>query len=166
MSPAWLQSLKNWYAHSTPKQKMTLALGGISVAACAILAFSSPAQAEPGMEFNTVYYLGVVVKLAAVLLLFVGGAVILMRWQKTPRKGARPRQLVHEETIRLSPKQAVHLVRVGDQHFLIGATDHAVSLISSVELDGTPSEEGADGYDFAQVLENLALQKSGPQNGR
>lgn len=163
MTP-WMQAIKAWYEKSSPKKKAIIGLGALSLVACAALALSNPTavNAEAGLEPDSIYYLGVAVKLIAVLLLFVGAAVIFMRWQKTPHKGSRTRQLVHEETIRLSPKQAVHLVRVGDQHFLIGATDHAVSLISQVELDELAADDAAAGYDFSQVLENLALQKSSP----
>jgi flagellar biogenesis protein FliO len=42
------------------------------------------------------------------------------------------------ETIRLSPKQSVHLVMIGEQKLLIGATDHNVSLISTIEESFSP----------------------------
>jgi flagellar biogenesis protein FliO len=38
------------------------------------------------------------------------------------------------ESVRLSPKQALHVVRVGEEYFLVGATDQNVNLLSQVDL--------------------------------
>ncbi len=156
-----LETLKNWYLHSSPKKKALAGLALISLVACGALLLSSGGTdgAAGGVGDSPFYYLGVMLKLVGVLLLIVGGAVMLLRWQKAPRKGFNARRLAREETIRLTPKQAVHLIRVGDQHFLIGATDQSVSLISAVDL---PVEENAPaipvGLDFSQLLQNVAGQ--------
>jgi len=63
------------------------------------------------------------------------------------------------ETVRLSPKQALHLVTVGDRQLLIGATDQNVSLLTPVELDLTPLEVHAQPpvvkADFASLLQSI-----------
>ena len=154
-----LEALKNWWLHSSPKKKALAGLTLVSLLACGMLLMSGSDGSATQPGDSTFYYLGVFLKLIGVLLLIVGGAVLLLRWQKAPRKGFAPRRLAREETIRLTPKQAVHLIRVGDQHFLIGATDQAVSLISAVDL---PVEENAPaiplGMDFSQLLQNVTGQ--------
>lgn len=49
---------------------------------------------------------------------------------------ARPgRALRTVESLRLSPRQAVHLIQVGDRTFLIGATDGGLQTLAEVELE-------------------------------
>jgi flagellar protein FliO/FliZ len=79
------------------------------------------------------YFVGVFVKLIGVLLLIAASAVIFRRWFQPGFNGKSTRQLQLLETVRLSPKQALHLVSIGDQQLLIGATDQNVSLITQVE---------------------------------
>ncbi len=66
------------------------------------------------------------------------------------------------ETVRLSPKQALHLVMVGDQQLLIGATDQNVALLTSVELYLTPPEaqiqQQSVKTDFASLFQAINLR--------
>lgn len=48
------------------------------------------------------------------------------------RKG---RILRNVESLRLAPRQAVHLIQVGDRTFLIGATDGGLQTLAEVELE-------------------------------
>ncbi len=81
-----------------------------------------------GLAFEVLLKLGVVVLLIYLTLFF------LRRWQVV-RPGRLPRQVTVLETTRLSPRQALHLVQVGKQVMLIGATDSALALLSEeVEL--------------------------------
>jgi flagellar biogenesis protein FliO len=65
----------------------------------------------------------------------------------------------------LSPKQALHLVSVGDQQFLIGATDQSVTLISPVEVNLDPSRAEAansqPGLDFGSLLQSFNINVPG-----
>lgn len=55
----------------------------------------------------------------------------LKRWKGwMPRSTTR--QIMLRETLSLGPRRALHLVQVGEQQFLIAATDHQVTLISAV----------------------------------
>jgi flagellar biogenesis protein FliO len=47
------------------------------------------------------------------------------------------------ETTRLSPRQALHLIRAGGQMYLIGATDQGVTLLAEVEPAPAPLVEPA-----------------------
>ena len=96
------------------------------------------------------YVLEVFAKLIGVLLLFLGAALIARRWLGITTPGIliplssyrhHRRRLAVLESVRLSPRQALHLVRAGDHYFLIGATDSSVALVSAVgtaiDLDET-----------------------------
>src|SRR5690606_39073560 len=65
------------------------------------------------------------------------------RWQ-VGRSGGLPRQVTILESTRLSPRQALHLVRVGSQVMLIGATDSSLTLLSEevelVDAETQPAE--------------------------
>lgn len=58
----------------------------------------------------------------------------LRKWQNW-HPGGTHKRLAVIETIRLSQRQAIHLVQVDARQFLIGATDQSLTLIS--ELDNT-----------------------------
>lgn len=51
--------------------------------------------------------------------------------------GRAGRVLRTVESLRLAPRQAVHLIQVGDRTFLIGATDGGLQTLAEVELDHT-----------------------------
>ncbi len=87
----------------------------------------------PGDWAGVSFALDVIFKLALVLALIYGSLYLLRRWQVGAFASAR-RQLTVLETTRLSPRQSLHLVRVGERAWLIGATDQAVSLLAEVEL--------------------------------
>ncbi len=77
-------------------------------------------------------------KLGLVLLLIYASLYLLRRWQGG-KLGGSTRKMSILETTRLSPRQAIHLVKVGQQVFLIGATDSNVTLVS--EVDALPQVE-------------------------
>ena len=147
-----LKKLNQWWRGASPKKRGTalVALIGIictglflvftSVYQPASTAISTPATDKLD---NPLYYFGVVAKTVAVLLLIVGGAVVLRRYQQKQPGGRSERSLAVVETTRLSPKQALHLVRAGNRHYLIGATDQSINLLSEVQISlaGSVQEE-------------------------
>lgn len=88
---------------------------------------------QPDGWADVSFVLDVIFKLALVLALIYGSLYLLRRWQVGAFASTR-RQLTVLETTRLSARQFLHLVRVGEQAWLIGATDQAVSLLAEVEL--------------------------------
>jgi flagellar biosynthetic protein FliO len=158
--------LKKWLETSTPRQKLTAALLVFSlVATGALFALggSSGTSGEP-LGSTPFYFLGVSVKLVGVLLLIVASAVIFRRWTNISPTGSRVRHLHLLETVRLSPKQSLHLVAIGDQHVLIGATDQSISLITPVEsgLDIAPVEavQPQSALDFGSLLQTFKSRLS------
>ncbi len=90
---------------------------------------------QGGLVLDVIFKLGIVVVLIYVSLL------LLKRWQDAGGKmpggilsmRMKERQLTVLETTRLSPRQALHLVKVGSQTVLIGATDQALTLLTEVD---------------------------------
>ena len=70
------------------------------------------------------------------------------------------RQIIVQETLSLGPRRALHLVRIGTQQYLIGATEHQITLISVLSSDSLlPSQqpvnaEGAIPLSFTELLVN------------
>jgi flagellar protein FliO/FliZ len=156
--------LKKWLETSSQKQKLTTALfvfGILSTIGLMVMRGASGTIDDP-LESTPFYFIGVFVKLIVVLLLIVASSVIFRRWLQPGMSGKRARQVQLVETVRLSPKQAVHLISVGGQQLLIGATDQNISLITQVEPGLTdPEAEStgpAAGMDFAALLQGFNSQ--------
>ena len=130
-----LARIKQWLENSSGKQKLFAALLVFSLLTTGVLVSLGNAKGETSdpLGSSSFYFLSAFVKLIAVLLLIVGSSVILRRWQQVGSTGRVVRQMRLLKTVRLSPKQSLHLVLIGDQKLLIGATDQNVSLISSIE---------------------------------
>ncbi len=159
----WLSRLSRWYAAAGRKQKVQAVLLVVGILASLGLVISGgAAPQQPADEPSTLYFVGVVVKLIGILLLIVGCGVLAMRWARNPRRLTRGGQMMVVESVRLSPKQALHLVRVGGQQFLVGATDQNISLISQVEL-AIPADEEQPipiGQDFNRLLQGFLQVRS------
>ena len=156
--------LKKWLKTSTPRQKLTAALLTFSLLATGLLfalTGTSEASTDP-LGSTPLYFVGVFVKLVGVLLLIFASAAIFRRWKNLGPKGGNVRQLHLLETVRLSPKQALHLVSIGDQRILIGATDQAIALITPVEAGSDfPAEEASQAQPvpvFSSLLQTFNSQ--------
>lgn len=160
---ALLNRFKQWLAAASRKQKTqaVLVLVGM-IASLGLVISGGAAPQRPASEPSALYFAGVAVKLIGVLLLIVGCGVLAARWARSPHRLSRNGQMMVVESIRLSPKQALHLVRVGGQQFLVGATDQTISLISQVDL-ADPAEEEQPipiGQDFSRLLQGFLQVKS------
>jgi flagellar biosynthetic protein FliO len=158
--------LKKWFETASRKQKLTVALLVFSLFSTVVLFAmngSSKTATDP-LESTPFYFVGVFLKLIGVLLLIVASSVIFRRWFQPGFNGKSTRQLHLLETVRLSPKQALHLVSIGDQQLLIGATDQNVSLITQVEPGMIPTEtdsiEVKPASDFGSFLQVFTHQSS------
>jgi flagellar biosynthetic protein FliO len=86
---------------------------------------------------STALALGVFVRLILVVIAIYIGAMLLRRWQVGNNRRL-DRQLSLVETLHLSQRRSVHLVRAGEQVFLIGSTDQAVTLLGQVVEKANP----------------------------
>jgi flagellar biosynthetic protein FliO len=118
-----------------------------------------PAGSVPaGNLFDTAALgLDVLLKLGVVIGLIYACLYLLKRWRGP--LGAAGRRLAVLETTRLSTRQSLHLVRVGSQVLLIGATDGGLSLLAELDEAGEagPAVEPA-GEAFAGLLQRQAGQ--------
>lgn len=159
-------AFKKWLETSTPRQKLTAAVLLFSLLATgALFAMRETSQsASNPLDSTPLYFFGVFIKLAGVLLLIVAVAVIARRWTNPGSQGERVQMLRLVETVRLSPKQALHLVEVGDKQILIGATDQSISLITPIEIStkALPAEnsQAQPAKDFSSVLQAFNLHPS------
>lgn len=90
----------------------------------------TPAELDPNLGLTT---LDVLLKLGIVIGLIYLSLYFLRRWQGKI-SGRATRQLSVIESLSLSPRQSLHLVRAGSQVLLIGATDQTLTSLTPVEL--------------------------------
>jgi flagellar biosynthetic protein FliO len=160
-----LKMLKKWLETSTPRQKLAAGLLVFSLLATGtLLAMNNASQtASDPLGSTPLYFASVFIKLIGVLFLIVGSTVLLRRWMLVSPTGKAARQLHLLETVRLSPKQALHLIVVGDQQLLIGATDQSIALIAPIEgsLNLTPVEasQPKPSLDFGSILQSFSFNR-------
>ncbi len=166
---AIIKNIRKWIEHSTAKQKLIASLATLSLLATAALMSmgdTSSVSKDP-LGSTPFYFVSAFVKLMAVLLLIVGSSVIFRRWLQPGLAGKTTKQMQLLETIRLSPKQSLHLIMVGDQKLLVGATDQNVSLISPVEesLNPVPAEQPQPqpGLDFGSMIQSFGISSETSQ---
>lgn len=171
-----IASIKRWLNGGGSRRKWTAALFAVSILITVFLFISTGSTPEYGaLEPTPLYFFGIIAKLVAVLLLIVGGAIFLRRWQVKSGLGRYNGRLSIVETVRLSPKQAVHLVKVGNQHLLIGATDQTISMLAPIDLPSAEiqpetdpqrveakPEQGQPQLSFNQLLQTLTSNQPNP----
>jgi len=94
-------------------------LAGVVLLAALLLAFTGGSTRDASLGMLAFRMAGNTLAVLACLYLVLIG---LRRWQ-TQVASITDRQLGIVETLRLSPKQVLHLVRVGNRQLLLGASD-------------------------------------------
>jgi flagellar biosynthetic protein FliO len=159
--------LKKWVESSSRKQKWTAVLTIVGLFCTVVLLSINGGADNTGDPLGStpLYFAGAFIKLVVVLLLILASAVFIRRWLQPGSRAASVRQMRLMESVRLSPKQALHLISVGDQQFLIGATDQSVTLIAPVEDRRDPSPVDAansqPGLDFGFLLQSFNVDVPG-----
>lgn len=143
-----LVTLRQWFDGLNGRQKLFAALLAFSLIATLILIAGGSSVTSDPLDATPFYFFSAFIKLIVVLLLIVGAAAVFRRWIQPGTGIHSDRQMRLVETIRLSPRQALHIVTVGGQTLLIGATDQNVSLISTIE-------EGGNGMEFGSLLQSI-----------
>ncbi|MBN1267482.1 MAG: flagellar biosynthetic protein FliO [Anaerolineales bacterium] len=159
--------MKNWFSELIRKLKPAgipqwlwgvILLVVIITGALIIQQISSPTVSERANVSATGsagLILDIILKSTFLLGLIFIGLYFMRRWQ-SGSVGAGSRQLQILESKHLSPKQAVHLIRAGKRVFLIGATDHGLSLLSELQSERKGSSGQESGSSFAQELARSA----------
>jgi len=162
MEAFWNKLLDWWNKTSTQKRWSSVALlvGVVCTLVLIFLPNSYPSTSNTFLSStdgvnDSLFYLDIIIKTVGILLLIVGGAIVLRWFQKRQNKARFDRALSVVESIRLSPKQALHLVRVGDKFFLVGATDQNLNLISQVEPFRESAVEGQPAPFYQQSFESV-----------
>ena len=152
---------RKWLETSSRKQKWTAALFAFSILSTLGLLMMNGETAAGGnsLESTPYYFFSVFAKLIIVLLLIVGSSILFRRYLQPGASGRKTRQVQVVESVRLSPKQAVHLISVGGRQLLIGATDQNISLITAVEPSAPEAEpeRPTASVDFASLLQGINL---------
>jgi len=143
-----LSTLRQWFEGLSGRQKVFAALLSFSLVATLVLLAGDASVSSDPLDATPFYFFSAFIKLIVVLLLIVGAATAFRRWIQPGTGIHSNRQMRLVETIRLSPRQALHIVTVGGQTLLIGATDQNVSLISTIE-------EGGNGMEFGSLLQSI-----------
>ena len=152
---------------SSRKQRWTAVLTVVGLL-CTVALLSVNGSSQPSRDplgSTPLYFAGALIKLVVVLLLIVVCAIFARRWLQPGVGGKTIRQMHLMESLRLSPKQALHLISVGDQQFLIGATDQNVAVIaqveSGVETALVETSNAQPGLDFGSVLQSFNIHLPG-----
>jgi flagellar biogenesis protein FliO len=168
MLERWLNIIR---AQDQKHRKIYLFLGLIvliSVVAIAVLSKRGLVPVgEAGPQPNSLDTFGLLLdvfwKLGVVLFLIIVSFRLLGRFRSQTLKETNS-HLIVLESVQLAPQQALHLIQVGDQTLLIGATDHGLSRLSAVELSPKALEEfqqagnSASGENLFQSLLQNQLQ--------
>lgn len=132
------------------------------------LSGASPA-AEPADNLETAVPPGPTLNTLFFSLLFVAGIAYVGIWgykQLLVRQRGLPammtgKQLFVQETQSLSPNQRLHLVRLGNETLLLGATDHAITCLARYGTEYT--DNSFDAHLAAATHQKPATTASVPQ---
>lgn len=124
-----------WY-HNRPKWQQAAIVSSIvilfSLAGLFVMTSGPETVNNPTTGITFGWTVGVFLKLGAVLALILVIAVFFRRYQGG-KFGNQNRQMSIVETLTLSPRRSLHLVRVGEQIYFIGATDQSITLLSETD---------------------------------
>ena len=140
----WSKQATAWLKRQ-PRWVILAALAAFLLVATLVLSDAqSPAAGQaasgPGTDpflNSTALAFGVFLRLILVVIAIYIGAILLRRWQVGNNRRL-DRQLSLVETLHLSQRRSVHLVRAGEQVFLIGSTDQTVTLLGQVAEKASP----------------------------
>lgn len=138
------EALIQWWKTATVQQKWLAGILLFSLSATGLLlALSGLPVGNPSAaaDFSSWYLVSAFFKVILVLALIIGGGVVLRNYACKVTPASQHRQLRLIETVRLSPRQSMHIVKAGDKTLLVGATDQGISMLSEVTLVESPVEE-------------------------
>jgi len=162
MMSGMLASLRKWFDGLSKQQKIFVAVLAFSLISTVALfgIGSAPSVTEDPLGSTPFYFFSAFVKLIVVLLLIVGVSIVFRRWIQPGAGINATRQMRLVETVRLSPRQALHLVVIGNRKLLIGATDQSVSLIAPIEEELPADEKTQPVLEFGSLLREMQVKKN------
>ncbi len=166
MNPLVTRFVK-WFEGRSTKEKWFMSLLAFSLLATGALlnlGDTTSVAANP-LDASPFYFLSAFFKTIVVLLLIVGSSIVYRRWGQIGFGSKVNKQMRVSETLRLSPRQALHLVTVGNQQLLIGATDQSIALLMPVDGNLAPlmDESRQTNLDFSSMLHSFDSTSQGPK---
>jgi flagellar biosynthetic protein FliO len=149
-----------------PKKKkailwISVALVLVTIFSIALLSWKIKSHTpDQGSSFQTQSPTGIIMNVI-MSLVFVFGLIYflfyIVRWFQSKKSFVSTKKLTISETIRLSPHQQIHIIKVGNRKFLLGATEQSINLITELEQEEetqvNPSEQDPEPVDFKTVLQ-------------
>ncbi|MDD5369527.1 MAG: flagellar biosynthetic protein FliO [Anaerolineaceae bacterium] len=134
----WLQVWKHW-----PRWAQVSSLvGGISLVVLVLVSGFGPMDSPAPAESPTLLAFKVFSRLLAATLLILGCFLVLRKWQKSSGRSTI-RKVGVVETVHLSQRRALYLVRIGERELLIGGTDQSITFLADasqpLEAAGIPA---------------------------
>ncbi len=121
-----------------PRWALVLATVGLVVVLGVAMFLLLPQNTNPTGESSyltsTGLAFGVFLKLGVVVVLIIGLAIILRKWQSNIKAGTS-KQIEVVETIHLSQHRSLYLVNVGGKTLLLGGTDQSISTLTDVSSE-------------------------------
>lgn len=135
--------------------KWTIFSIGSLIQFCSVALF---AQEEPVPDFTS--EMGpTLLQLAGALLLIViiiYASVWVMKRYTTGKSPINGELIKVVERRHLTPKQAIYVIKIGEQHVLLGATEHGINKLCDVEIGPPPTpkpgETARNATKFGQFL--------------
>ena len=149
------QKWLNWF-RTQPRWLQSVVIVAVCVLLVVGIWLSSQTYGEKSSSEivnSSAWMINVLLSFVLVILLIIGSAIVARRWMLGGVQ-SKERRMQVLETLVLNPKRALHIVKVGDQMLLIGATDQSINLLS--ELDQADGSAG-----FAAVLQDTLTEKPG-----
>ncbi len=119
-----------------------------------LLPEAHPQQAESALDNATNLAFSVFLKLGVVVILLIGLAIILRRWQ-TKAQTNQNKQIEIIETVHLSPHRTLYLIKIDDKKILLGATDQTVTNLSTITLPPNFEQEAHE-ENFSKILSSFS----------
>jgi len=142
-----------------------LLLAGLALAAPGPAASPPPSGSQPDDWLPTLDYGSVVLKFGLVLLILYATLWALRRWLRHGRfalgTGFAEMQRLHlVESLHLAPRQALHLVRADGRIFLVGASEHSITLVAELVSATETGERETDERRAALSLPRVRPEQS------
>jgi flagellar biosynthetic protein FliO len=136
----------------------------LGVAMFLLLPQSGKSQGDAAYLNSTSLAFSVFLKLGIVVVLIVGLAIILKRWQSKSRTN-QSKMINVLETVHLTPHRTLYLIKLENQKLLIGATDQTLTNLCQFNVEDIPS--GSDLVNSTNNFSDLLNQaKSGSDNSK
>jgi flagellar biogenesis protein FliO len=136
----------------------------LGVAMFLLLPQTTDTQTSDPLQNSTSLAFSVFLKMSVVVILIVGLAIILRRWQSRSQS-SQPKQINILETVHLSQHRTLYMIELNSQRILLGATDQSITnlcQINSSELNSNNSQASSENG-FNKILTQVENEQDRSQ---